>query len=234
MRNLRLFTSFVLSLLILASCGVSDNGFSGGLIQKRKYTKGFYMNRNASAKHSDKKEEGFKRSEILNDRSQVIEKNDPVLIEQVEAIVLDEQQVQGNGGTQQKKEETSKATTKKKTTGTKKTTSTQQRKVREPEYYMPIQTKKSVAKIQAVQNKTATSGSSAGSDVNTILLVIVALLIPPLAVAIYEGITSRFWIDLILAILGYGIGFGLLGGGLGFLCALVAVIYALLIVLEVI
>ena len=66
-----------------------------------------------------------------------------------------------------------------------------------------------------------------------IILVILAILIPPLAVFIYEQATSRFWIDLILAILGFGVGFWLLGG-LGFLCGLAAVIYALLIVLEVI
>jgi uncharacterized membrane protein YqaE (UPF0057 family) len=52
-------------------------------------------------------------------------------------------------------------------------------------------------------------------------------------VFIYEGTTNRFWIDLVLAILGFGVGFWLLGG-LGWLCGLAAVIYALLIVLEVI
>ena len=50
---------------------------------------------------------------------------------------------------------------------------------------------------------------------------------------IYEQASKRFWIDLILAILGFGVGFWLLGG-LGWLCGLAAVIYALLIVLEVI
>jgi uncharacterized membrane protein YqaE (UPF0057 family) len=68
--------------------------------------------------------------------------------------------------------------------------------------------------------------------VNTVVLVILALLIPPLAVFLFEGATKRFWIDLILAIIGIGIGFGILH--IAFLCALIAVIYALLIVLEII
>ena len=63
-----------------------------------------------------------------------------------------------------------------------------------------------------------------------IILIILAILIPPLAVFIYEGATSRFWIDLILAIIGYGVGF-LFFPHLAFLCGLAAVIYALLIVL---
>ena len=39
--------------------------------------------------------------------------------------------------------------------------------------------------------------------VETLLLVILAILLPPLAMAIYDGITKRFWISLILTILGY-------------------------------
>lgn len=37
--------------------------------------------------------------------------------------------------------------------------------------------------------------------VDTILLIILAILLPPLAVGIYEGITVRFWISLILTLL---------------------------------
>ncbi|MFB9862295.1 YqaE/Pmp3 family membrane protein [Rufibacter immobilis] len=38
-------------------------------------------------------------------------------------------------------------------------------------------------------------------DTNKILLIILAILIPPLAVGLYEGITSRFWISLLLTLL---------------------------------
>lgn len=42
---------------------------------------------------------------------------------------------------------------------------------------------------------------SGGMDDSTLLLVILAILLPPLAVGIYEGITTRFWISLILTLL---------------------------------
>ena len=73
-----------------------------------------------------------------------------------------------------------------------------------------------------------------GADEMTILLVILALFIPPLAVGIFEGITTRFWIDLILFLLGIGVGLWLLGSGIGWICGIVAVIYAILIILGVI
>jgi len=41
---------------------------------------------------------------------------------------------------------------------------------------------------------------NAASDTN-ILLIILAILIPPLAVGLYEGITTRFWISLLLTLL---------------------------------
>ncbi len=42
------------------------------------------------------------------------------------------------------------------------------------------------------------------ADTNTILLVILAILLPPVAVLVYEGqLTSRFWIALLLTLLFY-------------------------------
>lgn len=55
------------------------------------------------------------------------------------------------------------------------------------------------------------------SDTDTLLLVILAILIPPLAVGIYEGgLTNRFWISLLLTLLFF----------------LPGMIYALIVVLE--
>lgn len=45
--------------------------------------------------------------------------------------------------------------------------------------------------------------SSFAADTNTILLVILAILIPPLAMFLYEGtINTRFWLSLLLTLLG--------------------------------
>ncbi len=41
------------------------------------------------------------------------------------------------------------------------------------------------------------------TDGETLLLVILAILLPPLAMALYDGISTRFWISLLLTILGY-------------------------------
>ncbi len=71
-----------------------------------------------------------------------------------------------------------------------------------------------------------------GSEVstNTLLLVIIAILIPPLAVYIHEGeINNRFWISVLLTILGY-ILFGF--AGIFFLGSLPGIIYALYVILS--
>jgi len=86
---------------------------------------------------------------------------------------------------------------------------------------------KDLVKHDAKKQRTAPPAA----DVSTILLVILAIIIPPLAVFLFEGVTKRFWIDLILALIGWGVGFWLLGG-IGFLCGIVAIVYALLIVLN--
>lgn len=52
---------------------------------------------------------------------------------------------------------------------------------------------------------------------NTILLIILSILIPPLAVGLKVGFTAHFWINLVLMFVTFGIG---------------AVIHALIVVLR--
>jgi len=71
-----------------------------------------------------------------------------------------------------------------------------------------------------------------GNDVSTdtLLLVIIAILIPPLAVYIHEGdINNRFWISVLLTVLGYVL-FGF--AGIFFLGSLPGIIYALYVILS--
>lgn len=42
-----------------------------------------------------------------------------------------------------------------------------------------------------------------GAVIGTLLLVIIAILLPPLAMAIYDGLSTRFWISLLLWLLFY-------------------------------
>ena len=63
------------------------------------------------------------------------------------------------------------------------------------------------------------AGNAAGSDTNKVLLVILAIFIPPLAVYLHENaINTKFWISLVLTLLFF----------------IPGVIYSLLVVLDVI
>jgi uncharacterized membrane protein YqaE (UPF0057 family) len=95
-------------------------------------------------------------------------------------------------------------------------------------------------KINAVENKNHLSislkpksspESGGGNDIDPIILVILAILISPLAVFLKERATNRFWIDLICWALGIA-GFAIIFYS-SFL-VLFAVVFALLIVLDVI
>ena len=91
--------------------------------------------------------------------------------------------------------------------------------------------KKSKLKEVKQQIKLYKQRRAAGEDIsaNTLLLVILAILVPPLAVYLYEGeITTRFWISLLLTILGF-ILFGSFGAV--FLGSLLGIIYSLIVIL---
>lgn len=79
------------------------------------------------------------------------------------------------------------------------------------------QMRKKVRKQLKSALKDAKKAKKAGaSEVNTTLLIILAILIPFLAVGLYDGITNRFWISLLLTLLFW----------------LPGVIYALVVILE--
>jgi uncharacterized membrane protein YqaE (UPF0057 family) len=81
----------------------------------------------------------------------------------------------------------------------------------------------------SVEEPASENNAAPDSDVMLIVLVILAIIIPPLAVYLKEGLTGRFWLILILSILGGGFFFYPVIGGL----FLLAIILALLIVLDI-
>lgn len=89
--------------------------------------------------------------------------------------------------------------------------------------------KETIKTVKAATHKKP--GKPAASD-EMILLVILAILLPPLAIYLKTGITNLFWIDLICFLLGGGLIFSpyFYGGGLW----LAAIVIALLVVLDVI
>ncbi len=91
--------------------------------------------------------------------------------------------------------------------------------------------KKSRFKEMKKALKKMVADKKAGDDVstNTLLLVLISILIPPLAVYLHEGETnSKFWIDVLLTIIGYLL-FGF--AGIFFLGSLPGIIYALIVIL---
>lgn len=210
----------VLGTLILGSCGTSNDVVGGGFLQKRKYNKGFYWNRNVNTKDSETvKNEEIEESQVeismVEERAAVVASNDAYAAVETGRDMASVNENEINSVTNDESLVTSQNVSAnvsdKSVSSAKKST---------------FKAKKDAVKLMKKNS------SSPASDVATILLVILAILIPPLAVFLFEGVTSRFWIDLILAILGWG-AFGLFGGFL-WLCGLIAVIYALLIVLNVI
>ena len=96
---------------------------------------------------------------------------------------------------------------------------------------LPVSESKDFTKnVKLNLDKLFNSGTtSTSSDTDTLILIIVALFIPPLAIGLFEGLSTRFWISLILFLLTIGT-FAGIGLGLGSLVALINVIWAILIV----
>ena len=217
--------------LILGACSTSNNVMNNHLITKRKYTKGFHFNtkKHFKSEKTDKTEElAFNASEEGVNDMQMRRSNDLAFNEtantELHGSNLNQVQVAENA-------EVKTATTQ--NAGTKSDKITRSNASGLNIVSWSNNTREKVSEIKQVQKQKQASKKAADDTVMLVLLVILAFIIPPLAVFIYEGATNRFWIDLILAILGFGVGFWLLGG-IGWLAGLAAVIYALLIVLAVI
>jgi uncharacterized membrane protein YqaE (UPF0057 family) len=96
--------------------------------------------------------------------------------------------------------------------------------------HLPRKERKNRFKLAMKELKAFKAAKKAGKepDTNTILLVILAILLPPLAVYLHEGvINNKFWITLLLFILGIA-GVFLFS----WLALLAAIIYALIVVLS--
>ena len=220
MKSIKISATLLLMIFIVASCGVSENGF-GSSIQKRKYTKGFYFNKNKS--HKVTNNDVFSDAKVLKETESTTETvieapttestaNNSVVIEQ-EAVVA----IQTPSGDKQQQEGNQQSTPKKKATVQKKDTkpvAPRQRKLREHQYYIPVKEKATVAD----KKQQRSSHQSSGDDM-FILAVIFAILIPPIGVAIYTNIDwKKVLICLLLTILFF----------------LPGMIYALLVVFDVI
>lgn len=78
-----------------------------------------------------------------------------------------------------------------------------------------------------VESDAPVSPNGGDSDVALILLVILAIILPPLAVFLVEGTSKWFWVTLILCIFGGGIFFTPYLGGLWLIAAIIALLVVL-------
>jgi len=228
--KLKSFLLSIMALAILASCSTTNDVVSGRSIQKRKYNDGYYISSGNKFKKSDKvtqEEELVSNPESTSvnqnfSEANTVEKTLPVFVREENPTVVISTEASHDALVEN-------ASAPKEVVDAEKATA------------RPLNLTKSEEKVvfkpgresrsQAIKTVVA---NAASVDAMTILLVILALFIPWLAVLIFEGATGRFWIDLLLWIIGIGIGYWLFGFGLAYLCALIAVIYAILIVLSVI
>tara|TARA_B110000211_G_C13950293_1_gene495849 strand:+ start:198 stop:839 length:642 start_codon:yes stop_codon:yes gene_type:complete len=87
-------------------------------------------------------------------------------------------------------------------------------------------------KIKALKKELKKSENN-DIDTNTLLLLILAILLPPLAVYLMKGISNDFWLNLILAILGWGI-LGIVAASSIWFGGIVAIVHALLLLFGII
>lgn len=191
-----------------------NGGFSGNSIQKRKYTDGFYFNKNKKFRGAEKDEADTKdlkevKSNATNDEPReelAADLNVSLPTEQVQPPTD-----QRTPAPVQKDEEKVKEQKRKVSVPVKKNQTPQkQRKERVPEHYLPIKKDAVVGKKQALDN-------SGRADDMFILAVIFAILIPPIGVAIHTNID---WMKVLICLL------------LTLLFFLPGMIYALLVVFD--
>lgn len=235
MKNFKLLSAFVALSLILISCGTSNNVVNNHSISKRKYTKGFFIKKKPNLKS---------KNSVANENIAIVDaektKTKPTNLggKQINQTTLEVTS-----------DELNRVSCNSDIAYTQTSGNVYVSPIDDSPYilrqddelvYLDNQPEPSVQRFSEMSESEKhranlrefeQNGAAGDSDLELILLVIIAIIIPPLAVFLYEGVTNRFWIDLILAILGYGIGFGVLGVSWGLL-GLIAVIYALLIVLE--
>jgi uncharacterized membrane protein YqaE (UPF0057 family) len=196
------FISPLIAIILLSSC---SNKFS---LQKRRYNKGFYfakMHRNKSNEHSSTE---MKSVKVLPESKESPE---------VEIVTASAAEIQKTSSEELNPPVQAEAKTK-----TKKNQSSAPIVVFAPKKFRDL-----IKETAAFSNPATPKASD--SDVKLILLVILAIFIPPLAIYLKDQSTNKwFWITLILCLLSFTVFFFVFGG----LFWLISIVIALLYVLD--
>lgn len=203
-----ILSAAVLGTLILGSCGTSNEVVGGGILQKRKYTKGYNVswNKNNSGNNSINKEENKIEEDVLGNNHSFIESYEnsdvAVISDEITFVSVEKKQSElneivlidtGSSSDLPAVNEVEKNSHKKNTSDFKE-------KV-----------------FKNMETKLSSQKKHAGGDTDQVLIVILCFLLPPLAVYLFEGSwTKRCTVNLILTLL----------------CGLPGVIHALVVVLS--
>ncbi len=193
--------------LFFTSCSSEKNL----IIEKRHYGNGYYVH---VGNHSDKKES-------------VAENKKPVYAPTVETVLPEQKSV----ATKQSAQTTlSPSVNVPMKTAVAKTISPSGKNVfQKIQHNDPSHNKIDSPKTK--MNVLKPNAKQAEDSLTLLLYIILAIILAPLAVLLKEGVTKRFWIDLLLWLIGFGVVFASFFGGL---IVLLAIVYAILIVADII
>jgi len=208
---MKLLIAGISAAILVTGCGVTQDGFSSNSLQKRKYTKGFYISKRShlKAKEDNAKIEATVESEHVNDEQiAVLKKKTVGETSTVNQSVVPQKrttEVQSSENVETSVNET-------------KTVSEQSSSLSSNEN-ASIKTKNTTSKeVKSVLKKHhKKSSSSAFADDLLIICVILCFLIPPLAVGVWTNID---WMKVLISFL------------LTCLFVLPGIIYSLLVVLD--
>jgi|TARA_B110000971_G_C20014022_1_gene503012 uncharacterized membrane protein YqaE (UPF0057 family) len=220
----------VLAISIIASCNTSNEFVSNKLFQKRKYQKGWHVN-------SSKKIDRTKKEELIGYEKELVTKNEFTIENTVEP--------KSNSETKIKENSTSKEVVKEQITEYKslsgnsivnkseRPSSNQVQSIEKSTDLVSHTFETDKIEIQPTRVKKANDSSNSSGDASMILLIILCVFPSPLAVGLLRGWSSReLLISLILFVLAFG-GIALIGG-LGSIAFIVGIVYALLILFDII
>lgn len=223
MRKLSIISLIALLAIVVTSCGSSNNVVNNGIISKRKYTKGFFLNRKSNLKtaQNNTKEADLKEEKAIAKAERVEARKERKL----RKVVAEEQAVASveKNEVMESIESTNAPSEASVQSETSSSSFSEDGLAWDVVEEQPIETKESEEVVfesnkDAVHKKSQKNQNS-NSDAMFILAVIFAFFIPPLGVAIYTNID---WVKVLIAFL------------LTLLGWLPGVIYAFLVVFDVI
>ncbi len=196
--NIHLLVSYFAVFAILTSCQTSSEFNSSALVKKRKYTKGYHLNL-ASAKYnkpaSTLEEPAYEKAEA---RKIVHTEIAGAEVEAQPAPHFEGLTASTNPGIESPND---RSTDLEQSNASSSAAMVQDALVTKRDRFSPSSTFTAYHSERGKKVSTATPMQSIDSGFSVLLFVILAILLPPLAVGLLYGISGPFWLSLILSLL---------------------------------